>query len=65
MQASMGMPARCEISAIGIMSFLCVRAAQLGRIFSFWVAISRAIISTPAACVPPARLSDAAIRRQG
>src|SRR6267142_2656067 len=30
-QASMGMPARCEISMMGTMSFRRVRAAQLGR----------------------------------
>src|SRR5919202_1863491 len=33
-QASMAMPARCEISAMGRMSFWCVRAAQadVGRV---------------------------------
>ena len=33
--ASIGIPARCEISAIGMMSLRCVQAAQLGRILSF------------------------------
>ena len=33
--ASIGIPARCEISAMGMMSLRCVRAAQLGRILSF------------------------------
>src|SRR5215212_9346210 len=41
-QASIGMPARCEMSAMGRMSFWCVRAAQLGRIRNFRSAISRA-----------------------
>jgi hypothetical protein len=41
-QASMAMPARCEISAMGRMSFWCVRAAQLGRILNFCSTISRA-----------------------
>ena len=53
-QASIGIPARCEISTIGVMSLRCVRAAQFGLILSFFSAISRARRSTPAACVPPA-----------
>ena len=52
--ASIGIPARCEISTMGTMSLRCVRAAQLGLILSFLSAISRANRSTPAACVPPA-----------
>ena len=40
--ASMGVPVRCEISAIGLMSAITVRAAQFALTFSRCDAISRA-----------------------
>ena len=52
--ASMAMPTRWEISAIGRMSASTVRAAQLGRIFMRLVAISRANASVCFAARGPA-----------
>ena len=53
-EASMAMPVRCEISTIGWMSAITVRAAQLGAIFSFCSTISRASRSTSRTTCGPA-----------
>ena len=53
-QHSIGMPTRCEISTIGLMSASSVRAAQLGVIRRRWSTISRASRSTSATTCGPA-----------
>ena len=48
MAASSGIPTFSEISMMGLMSFLWVRAAQFGRIFIREFTISRASASVSA-----------------
>ena len=53
-QHSIARPARCEISTIGLMSAITVRAAQLAWTCSRWSAISRASRSTSRTTCGPA-----------
>jgi len=52
--ASIGNPIFCTISAMGRMSFSCVRAAQLARIFILHARISRASAVTASTARAPA-----------
>jgi hypothetical protein len=52
--ASIGTPVFCTTSAIGWMSTIMVRAAQLALMRSLWSAISRQSRSTASRCLGPA-----------